>query len=311
MTGINWVEWGLSEPIQLEPVKGGLINTSLRAEWASGEVRFVQRVNTNVFLDLEAIETNLHLAQNHPIRDLAVLPFRRSDGRIHSAAGWRIFPWVTESRSMPQNVRELGGFWGTFDTVLNSASTDWMTVLPHFHSAQMRWTQWRAVRERVPTNLLPWRASLEALAPSMLELEAQLPSAVQHHDAKHSNVLYSNHRLKAIDLDTLQVGYLGSDFADLVRSTAAVRAEDDSDENSANPDAFESVWEGYSSEFKSAKKHASMVRKMPGYLTWVQALRFATDAASGDRYYRTTFEGQNWQRAQNQLSLAKSLIFIS
>jgi Phosphotransferase enzyme family len=310
MTGINWADWGLTEPILMEPVKGGLINTSLRAEWADGSVRFVQRVNLEVFQDLEAIEANLLLALDHPIRNLAVLPVCRRDGRIHSTAGWRVFPWVDETKSPLQNGRELGAYWGQFNAVLNSTATGWRTVLPNFHSAHVRWNQWQAVRERTPASLLAWRATLEALAPSMLGLEAQLPSAVKHHDAKRSNVLHSKDGLKAIDLDTVQVGYLGSDFADLVRSTAALRAEDDPGENAARPEAFEAVWDGYASEYESAQKHASTVRQMPGYLTWIQALRFATDAASGNRYYRTSFEGQNWQRAQNQLSLAKSLINI-
>lgn len=311
MTGINWSEWGLDAPAKCAAVHGGLINTSLRADWPNGTARLVQRVNTHVFQDLEAIESNLQLALEHPIRHAAVLPVPRRDGRIHSADGWRIFPWIEEVAPVPQDVKELGAFWGRFDEELNSTARSWTTVLPEFHSAAWRWAQWNAVRHCTPTSRLPLRGVIEAFAPSMLELERMLPSAVQHHDAKRSNVLFSEHGIRAIDLDTIQVGYLGSDFADLVRSTAALRAEDDPEENAAKPEAFEAVWEGYAAEWPLARTHAALVRRMPGYLTWVQALRFATDAASGDRYYRTTYEGQNWQRAQNQIELAESLIFIS
>lgn len=309
MTGINWAEWGLSEPVRAEPVNGGLINTSLRAQWADGTVRFVQRVNLGVFQNLAAIEANLHLAQNHPIRNLAILPLRRRDGGIHSAEGWRIFPW-TEDYPKQIGPQELGEFWGTLNSVLFTTKTDWKTVVPNFHSAAVRWNQWQAARLNVPNEYLDLAEFLDQWSEQFLQLESELLPAVQHHDAKHSNVLNTVSGLRAIDLDTLQPGYLGSDFADLVRSTAALRGEDDPLPNSANAAAFEAAWKGYSSGFNMAAKYISTLRQMPAYLTWIQALRFATDAADGNRYYRVSYPEHNWVRANNQAQLLRSLVEI-
>jgi hypothetical protein len=309
MTGINWADWGLTEPIQMEPVKGGLINTSLRAEWVDGTVRFVQRVNLEVFQDLEAIEANQLLAQDHPIRDLAVLPVCRSDGRIHCAAGWRIFQWTSD---YPKQIgpQELGEFWGNVNSVLFTAKADWKTVVPNFHSAAVRWNQWQAACFNVPFEYLDLVEFLNQWSEQFLQLESELLPAVQHHDAKQSNVLNTVSGLRVIDLDTLQPGYLGSDFADLVRSTAALRGEDDPLPNSADAAAFEAAWKGYSSGFKMATKYISTLRQMPAYLTWIQALRFATDAADGNRYYRVSYPEHNWVRANNQAQLLRSLVEI-
>ena len=50
---------------------------------------------------------------------------------------------------------------------------------------------------------------------------------------------------------------------------------------------------------------------MPAYLSWMQALRFATDAASGSTYYRIDYPEHNWIRAQNQLELVRSLLKLT
>jgi hypothetical protein len=152
---------------------------------------------------------------------------------------------------------------------------------------------------------------LESLAPLFLNLESKLMPAVQHHDAKRANMILSEQGFRAIDLDTLQPGYLGSDFADLVRSLAAVRAEDDPNGNSADPETVRELWEGYVNGWPEVADHEDTVSLMPAYLSWVQALRFATDAANGSTYYRIDYPEHNWVRAQNQLELVRSLLKLT
>ena len=307
MIAIDWADWGLRAPDRVLPVSGGLINRSFCAEWSDGDRLFVQQVNTQVFTDLEAIECNLQLVLDHPISAFTVAPILRRDGRVHGLDGWRVFPFVSEADS-PVDPGLLGRFWGEFTATLNARPAAWRSVLPHFHSAALRWEQWSAVRDRIPSTYRGLAKALEDAASTFLALERDLPAAVQHHDAKRSNVIASAAGLRAIDLDTLQMGYLGSDFGDLVRSTAALRAEDESEENGCDPEAFEAVWEGYASAYAPARELAARVRQMPAYLTWLQALRFATDAASGNTYYAVTYGEQNWHRAQNQRSLLESLL---
>ena len=69
----------------------------------------------------------------------------------------------------------------------------------------------------VPLDYAKLCSELEDLAPTFLKLESKLLPAVQHHDAKRANMLLSDQGFRAIDLDTLQPGYLGSDFADWVK----------------------------------------------------------------------------------------------
>jgi len=310
MTSINWSEWGRPAPIALTPVTGGLINESYRAEFGSGEVLFAQRVNRSVFRDLEAIEQNLILLRASPSSVLAVNPILRQDGSIHDAEGWRIQPWIDES-AQQVSAYACGQFWGKFNRLLNERAAPWKTVLPDFHSAALRWEQWTSVRQLVPRAYLELKSGLEDFAPMFLTLELKLIPAVQHHDAKRANMLRSALGFRAIDLDTLQPGYLGSDFADLVRSMASRRAEDDPKGNSAEPEIVRELWDGYLNGWPDAAAHEGTMLRMPAYLSWVQALRFATDAAHGSTYYRIDYPEHNWVRAQNQLELVRSLLKLT
>ena len=310
MTSINWSDWGRSEPLALTPVSGGLINESFRAEFGSGEIVFAQRVNRGVFSDLDAIEQNLILLRASPASELVVNPILRLDGGIHDADGWRIQPWIHEvAQHAPPYA--CGQFWGRFNRLLNERAAPWRTVLPNFHSAALRWAQWASVRQMAPLEYSDCYSELEDLAPKFLNLESKLMPAVEHHDAKRANMLLSDQGFRAIDLDTLQPGYLGSDFADLVRSMAAVRAEDDPKGNSATPEIVRELWDGYLNGWPEAAVHEDSLRLMPSYLSWVQALRFATDAANGNTYYRIDYPEHNWVRAQNQLELVRSLLKLT
>jgi hypothetical protein len=239
-----------------------------------------------------------------------VNPIPRLDGGIHDTDGWRIQPWIHEiDQHAPPYA--CGQFWGQFNRLLNERAAPWKTVLPNFHSAALRWAQWASVRQLVPLEYSELKFELEDLAPMFLKLESKLTPAVQHHDAKRANMLLSDQGFRAIDLDTLQPGYLGSDFADLVRSMAAVRAEDDPKGNSAEPEILRELWEGYLNGWPDASVHEDALRLMPAYLSWVQALRFATDAANGSTYYRIDYPEHNWVRAQNQLELVRSLLKLT
>lgn len=306
MISIRWADWGLTAPRALRPVSGGLINASFCAEWSDGSQRFVQQVNRSVFANLESIEHNLRLVADSVAATLAVLPERRRDGAIHSPEGWRIFPWV-QARPEAPSPAQLGVFWGRFNAELNRELLEWDTVLPDFHSARTRYAQWCDVRHQVATAHADVARELEAWSEEYIGFEAELAPGVQHHDAKRSNVILSDFGLQAVDLDTLQPGYLGSDFGDLVRSVAALRDEDDPKGNGVDSTAFESLWLGYSGAFPEATTRAKQVRAMPAYLTWIQALRFATDAASGRLYYTESYPGHTWVRARNQLQLHEGL----
>jgi hypothetical protein len=310
MISTSWSDWGRSEPVALTPVSGGLINESFRAEFGSGEFVFAQRVNRGVFRDLDAIEQNLILLRASPASKLVVNPILRRDGGIHDAGGWRIQPWIHEVAQHAAPY-DCGQFWGRFNRLLNERAALWKTVLPDFHSAALRWAQWANVRQMVPIDYSRLKSELEDLAPSFLTLESKLMPAVQHHDAKRANMILSEQGFRAIDLDTLQPGYLGSDFADLVRSMAAVRAEDDPKGNSADPETVRELWDGYVNGWPEAAVHEDTVSLMPAYLSWVQALRFATDAANGSTYYRIDYPEHNWVRAQNQLELVRSLLKLT
>lgn len=312
MTSINWDEWGLAAPLTLKSVPGGLINRSFRAEFADAPPKFLQGLNLQVFTNWGAIEQNMNLLFEHPVGDLCVLPIRRLDGTIHNAEGWRVFEYLPDSPGATRPAHEdIGMFWGSFTACLQEQPLHWETVIPNFHSARGRWIEWNQKLHPVPDEFRGLALELETMSRPFLDLEKSLPLAVQHHDAKLPNLICGPSGMRAVDLDTLQPGYLGSDFGDLVRSAAARRHEDDPEPNSANSESFEALWKGYTAGYPYALGIAHVLRLMPAYLSWLQALRFATDACQGNHYYRVNYPGQNWVRTKNQIELAKDLLRLA
>jgi hypothetical protein len=73
---------------------------------------------------------------------------------------------------------------------------------------------------------------------------------------------------------------------------------------------FKSIWDGYMSEMKNElndeeRRHFIYAGK---FMIYMQAIRFLTDHLNNDTYYGAKYEGQNFVRAGNQITLLKKLI---
>ena len=135
-----------------------------------------------------------------------------------------------------------------------------------------------------------------------------------HHDAKISNILFSEETGQVIcpvDLDTCMPGYFFSDLGDMIRSMACSEDESSSNFSEINirKDFYESIVDGYMEVMQ--KLLTDSEKKFIHYsgllMTYMQALRFLSDYLNGDMYYRTTYTEQNFDRAKNQLTLLQRL----
>ncbi len=75
-------------------------------------------------------------------------------------------------------------------------------------------------------------------------------------------------------------------------------------------DYFKAIADGYLSEMENEltaleKKYLVYAGK---FMTYMQALRFLTDHLNNDIYYGAKYEGHNFIRASNQVSLLKKMI---
>jgi len=115
-----------------------------------------------------------------------------------------------------------------------------------------------------------------------------------------------------VDLDTVMPGYFISDFGDMMRTYLPPVSEEEKDISKIKirEEYFKAIAEGYLSEMGKEltiieKKYLVYAGK---FMVYMQALRFLTDYLNNDIYYGSKYEGQNFIRASNQVSLLKKII---
>ena len=132
-----------------------------------------------------------------------------------------------------------------------------------------------------------------------------LPVRAVHNDTKSSNLIASSTSPKIaigiLDLDTIQPGYIRSDFGDMVRSAAFPQDEDEpvSGLNSAKVINLVQGYLDYGPESLSRSELVSL-KTAPEYIALNLAIRFLVDFFQGSTYFAASFPLQNFLRAIGQ-----------
>ena len=135
-----------------------------------------------------------------------------------------------------------------------------------------------------------------------------LPGRINHCDTKINNLLFNekDEPCCIVDLDTMMVSTVLSDFGDFMRTAANTGAEDDTnlDNINVNLEIYEAYTKGYleKATFLTQPELDSLAlgAKM---LTYMQTVRFFTDYLNGDTYYKIQHPEHNWQRTIAQFRL--------
>ncbi|MEM9018881.1 MAG: aminoglycoside phosphotransferase family protein, partial [Verrucomicrobiota bacterium] len=135
-----------------------------------------------------------------------------------------------------------------------------------------------------------------------------------HGDPKITNVMIDQLTGKGtsiVDLDTVKPGLIHYDFGDAVRSGCNPAGEETSElsEVFLDLDLFEALVKGYLEEAKGFLGEADRRYLFDSVrlITLELGLRFFTDYLAGDVYFKTSYEGQNLNRARVQLALCESI----
>lgn len=107
-------------------------------------------------------------------------------------------------------------------------------------------------------------------------------------------------------------GYFISDVGDMMRTYLSPVNEEENNFSKieVREDFFEAIWRGYMSEMKdelnrNERRHFIYAGK---FMIYMQAIRFLTDHLNNDTYYGAKYDGHNFVRAGNQITLLKRLI---
>jgi Ser/Thr protein kinase RdoA (MazF antagonist) len=248
---------------------------------------------------------------------------------IEGEGYFRIFPFIKNSHTIdvvnsPSQAYEAAKQFGRFTNLLSGFPVDKLKItLPDFHNLPLRHSQFEtAIKEGNKERIKQSAAMISFLKDQqeIVSISKQISNnldfkkRVTHHDSKISNVLFddNNKGLCVVDLDTVMPGYFISDFGDMMRTYLSPVSEEEKDISKIEirEEYFKAIVEGYLIEME---KELTTVEKRylvyaGKFMVYMQALRFLTDYLNNDIYYGSKYEGQNFYRANNQVSLLKKII---
>lgn len=322
--------------LKVEPILNGLINSTWLIKNSFNSF-ILQKVNHTVFKNPEAIATNIRLIADYLVKHepqyLFVAPLKtRSNEEMKHLGGrgyFRLFPFVKESHTIntvkkPEQAFEAAKKFGEFTKLLSGFPVEKLQItLPDFHNLSLRYHQFleelktgNKVRLQESKYLIQFIKDNKNIV-DIYENILHNPSfklRVTHHDTKISNVLFDkkNKGLCVIDLDTVMPGYFISDVGDMMRTYLSPVNEEEKDFSKIKirEEYFKSIWEGYMSEMKDELNHEERRHFIYAgkFMIYMQAIRFLTDHLNNDSYYGAKYEGQNFVRAGNQITLLQRLI---
>ena len=313
----------------VRPFGAGHINDTFLVDSAAGEY-VVQRINTAVFPDPEAITANIAAVHRHLRGALMPEPVPTPAGEWLAWDGsdpwraWRRAPGrpLGSGEASPAALREAGALLGRFHGLLADLEPDAVReTLPGFHDPGRRLDALRAViaadpcgRVATVQDEIEMALGAELLVEVAADIMRRVPRRVAHFDAKLDNILFDNAAATAlVDFDTVMPGAWFWDVGDLLRSGATTAAEDEPQTEAVVvvPERYQAIVEGYREGLAIAgvsdRDELEAVEAAGAIVTYEQAVRFLTDWIAGDVYYRISRPQQNLDRARAQFRLLASM----
>lgn len=320
----------------------GLINDTYKARTAEAECPdyILQRINHNIFRDVDMLQSNIEAVTGHIRKKLEaagegdigrkVLNFIPTDsGKTYCRVGdqwWRMMVFIPNARTYetvnPKFSYFAGKAFGNFQSMLADLDKPLGETIPDFHNMEFRLRQFhdalgenaagRAGEVKYYIDEIEKRAE-EMCKAERLHREGLLPKRICHCDTKVNNMMFDDNGdvLCVIDLDTVMPSYVFSDYGDFLRTGANTGAEDDRNLDNVNFDMeiFEAFTKGY---LESARSFLLPVEteNLPyaaALFPYMQCVRFLTDYLNGDTYYKIRYPEHNLVRTKAQFKLLQSV----
>ena len=330
----------------IAPLGAGLINDTYRIETAEKDQPnyVMQRVNNNVFPDVDMVMRNIlavttHIRQKLESRGeqdidrkvLTFIPLKNDKEKYYALVNgeyWRVMIFienaVTKQAVNPESSYAAGLAFGEFESMLADIPVELGETIKDFHNMEFRLQQLREVIAQNPAGRVDepqvqaMLKEIDARAEEMCKAERMgregvLPKRVCHCDTKVNNMMFDqqDNVLCVVDLDTVMPNFVFSDYGDFLRTAANFVAEDcpDMEKVGFNMDIYKAFTEGY---LKSAAKFLLPieVENLPyaaSLFPYMQCVRFLWDYLSGDKYWKCQYPTHNFVRADNQLHLLFSI----
>lgn len=322
--------------VSCKPYGGGHINSTQLVTDDTGKRYILQRINTHVFRDVDALMENIRLVTDFLHESccderstLTLVPTREGKYYIENEYGcWRMYHFVEDTVCL-QAVESDDEFYesavafGRFQQALKNFPVEKLhTTIPNFHNTPDRFRLFREAIAKDPMDRvkevqpeIDFILSHEEVVcrPQRMLERGELPERVTHNDTKLNNVLLdaaSHKALCVIDLDTVMPGLSIFDFGDSIRFGAATAAEDERDLSkvSMSLDRFRAFTRGFVRSCPGlTETELDMLSDGARTITLECGMRFLTDYIDGDHYFATQRPGQNLDRCRTQLKLVADM----
>ena len=330
----------------IKPLGAGLINDTLlvTTNEADAPNYVLQRVNTNVFPDVDLVMRNIYAVTTHIRKKLEAageteidrkvltfMPSKDDETKLYAVVDgqyWRMMIFIenaiTKQAVNPESSRAAGKAFGQFQAMLADIPVELGETIKDFHNMEFRLAQLREVIAKDPVGRVAepevqaMLKEIDARAEYMCQAERMgregvLPKRVCHCDTKVNNMMFDqeDNVLCVIDLDTVMPNFIFSDYGDFLRTGANKVAEDyqDMDAVCFDVDIFKAFTEGYLASASSFLTRLE-IENLPyavKLFPYMQCVRFLWDYLSGDKYWKCQYDNHNFVRANNQLHLLLSI----
>ncbi len=327
-------------------INSGYINRTYRVETLSdaGHVHkyTLQRINTNVFRDVEALMENYKFVTEKLYGTLkvdehqdkgAVQTLRTTkDGRSYlndDSGCWRVMTYFDDVYSMDipnstETFERAGYAFGNFIKAMADVDIETIKeVIPNFHNTRSRYQDLEKSIElhrdgRVKDvereiEFIRSRSHKFGLITDALE-KGEIPKRICHNDCNLNNILFDKktHRPVAIiDLDTVMPSSPLYDYGDSMRIGTNTARDDEKDLSkvSCNLNMYKHYARGYLRACGDVltQRELELLPYSSLIITVEDGIRFLMDHIDGDIYYNICYPGQNLDRARTQLKLVEDM----
>ena len=330
----------------ISQINKGYINQTYRIQTLSdaGHVHkyTLQRINTNVFPDVEALMENFKLTTEH-LHGTLTLPGRHRRGSVQTirttldgqvflqkASGcWRMMPYFDGVYSQdlpdsPETFYHAGVAFGTFLKKMSDVDPSQVhTVIPNFHNTKSRYEDLESAIAKDSTGrvrqvareiaFVRARADKYGLISDALE-KGEIPIRVCHNDTNLNNILFDKKThlpVAIIDMDTVMPSSPLYDFGDSMRIGTNTAKDDEKDLSkvSCNLELYQQYARGYLTACGDVltQRELELLPYAALIITSEDGIRFLMDYIQGDIYYNIYYPDQNLDRARTQLKLVEDM----
>jgi len=333
-----------ADPVSYKECGIGHINSTYFVKTSDGTYYVLQRINTNIFKDLDGLMNNIvrvtaHISEklkaagrDYKRGTLTFVKALSSDRywyKTEDGNTWRMYVRVEGVTTLqfcdsPDVFKKVGFAFGNFQNQLaDFDASKLVETIPDFHNTAKRFKTFlsslkadKMGRAAGCSDAIRFVKEREEMCSSIVNgiADGKISLRVTHNDTKLNNLLLDEESLEpvcVIDLDTVMPGSVLYDFGDAIRSGAAMQPEDsmDYDKCGVNVDIFKAFADGFISSLGGALTEDE-IRLFPlgaRVITFETGMRFLTDYLDGDVYFRTEYPEHNLVRALNQFAMVADI----